>query len=276
MFKTKTLTLNDGHKIPMLGLGVFLAKPEETEQAVAHALNHGYEHIDTAMIYNNEQETGRGIKASGVKREDIFVTTKLWNADVRSGNTRAALEMSLKRLDLDYIDLYLIHWPAEGYVKAYQEMLKLKEEGLIKSVGVSNFHAHHLNDIRMATGVDPAVNQVECHPYLNQSPLFDECRRHQIAMEAWSPLGGARSQGALLEDPVIKKIAANHQKSAAQILIAWQLNRNIIVIPKSANKQRIEENFAVFDIKLHDDELIAIQTLNQNKRFGSDPDNFNF
>ena len=272
-----SLKLNDGHVIPQLGFGVFLAKNGgETCQAVTAALEAGYRHIDTAAVYGNESDVGEALAASGLKRDEVFVTTKLWNDDVRAGNTRKALETSLKLLKLDYVDLYLIHWPAEGYEKAWTEMVKLRDEGLIRSVGVSNFHIHHLEHLRTVSDVIPACDQVESHPYLGQIHLLDYCRLHGIVMEAWSPLGGAKSKGALLNDPLINSIAKRLNKSPAQVLIAWQLQRGVVVLPKSVHAERITANAQVFDIKFTDAELIALQNANRHQRFGSDPENFNF
>ncbi|MBO6258654.1 MAG: aldo/keto reductase [Succinivibrio sp.] len=272
-----TLKLNDGNEIPLLGFGVFrAAEGEETYQAVIKALDIGYRHLDTAMIYGNEVSVGKALYDSGLKRQEVFVTTKLWNDDVRKGNIRSALEASLARLKLDYIDLYLIHWPADGYVKAYLEMIKLKEEGLIKSIGVSNFHEHHLNDIFKATDVCPAVDQIECHPHLPQHKLIKFCADKGIAVEAWSPLGGQRSQGALINDPLILKIADKYGKSGAQVLIRWQLQRGVIVLPKSVHAQRIEQNAQVFDFSLDSEDLELIETLNNGQRYGSDPETFDF
>lgn len=274
---TPYIRLNDGNRIPVVGLGVFLSPVGDvTRHAVAYALTHGYTHIDTAAVYGNEADVGAGIIDAGVKREDIFITTKLWTDDVRAGKTREALMTSLEKLKLDYVDLYLIHWPADGFEKAYLEMLKLKEEGLIKSVGVSNFHKQHLDKLRQVTNIMPAVNQVESHPYLSQIDLFDECRRYLITPEAWAPLGGEKSQGELLNHPLIKSIAQKHGKTPAQILIAWQAQRGAVVIPKSVKPQRIDENINVFDFKFDDRDLIAMQDMNIGRRFGTSPDNFSF
>ncbi len=271
------IRLNDGNRIPVVGLGVFLSPAgDATRHAVSYALTHGYSHIDTAAVYGNEADVGAGIIDAGVKREDIFITTKLWTDDVRAGKTREALMTSLEKLKLDYVDLYLIHWPADGFEKAYLQMLKLKEEGLIRSAGVSNFHADHLAKLRQVTDVMPAINQVESHPYLSQIELFDECRRYLITPEAWAPLGGEKSQGELLNHPLIKSIAQKHHKTPAQILIAWQIQRGVVVIPKSVKPRRIEENINVFDFKFDDRDLIALQDMNLGRRFGTSPDNFSF
>lgn len=274
---TTSVKLNDGHEIPQLGFGVFRAQAgDETYRAVIKALDIGYRHLDTAMIYGNEESVGKALYDSGLKRHEVFITTKLWNDDIRKGNIRTALEASLARLKLDYVDLYLIHWPADGYVKAYLEMVKLREEGLIKSIGVSNFHEHHLNDIFNETDICPAVDQIECHPHLPQHKLIEFCTSKGIAVEAWSPLGGQNANGALINDPVILRIAEKYGKSGAQILIRWQLQRGVIVLPKSVHAQRIEQNAQVFDFALDDEDFKLIEGLNNGLRYGSDPETFNF
>lgn len=268
------LTLNDGHRIPLLGLGVLRALGEEAVTAVSAALRCGYRHIDTATIYRNEAEVGRAIRASGVARQEIFLTSKLWNEDTRAGRVREALELSLKKLDTDYLDLYLIHWPVPGFKQAYAQMARLRKEGLIRSIGVSNFPVALIDELREVSEVIPAVNQVECHPYLSQIDLLDEMRRRGIVMEAYSPLGGNHSQGAVRSDPTICEIAARHHKTPVQVLIRWQMQRSIVVLPKSATWEHIQSNADVFDFELDDHDLHLLRALNRNQRFNGDPDQF--
>ena len=265
-------TLNNGVQIPIFGLGVFRSAAE-TKDAVKWALEAGYRHIDTAKIYGNEADVAKGIKESGVHRKDIFITTKLWNEDMRQGKQREAFEKSLQLLETDYIDLYLIHWPVKGvYNQAWRIMEEYYKQGKIRAIGVSNFNQHHLEDLLSISQVIPAVNQIECHPHFTQKPLFDYCSEKGIALEAWSPLGG----GKLLSDAAIKVLADKYGKTAAQIIIRWHIQRDTIVIPKSVHQDRIISNGEVFDFNISNEDMAAITAMNQNKRVGSNPDTFTF
>ena len=267
-------TLANGVEMPIFGLGVYkMTDPQETIEAITKALQVGYRAIDTASLYYNEEQVGEAIRHSGVAREDLFVTTKVWNSDQGYDNTLKAFETSLKKLNMDYVDLYLTHWPVEGkYPDTYRAIERLYEEKLIRVPGVSNHHAHHLEQLLRSANVPPMVNQVEAHPYLSQEPLRAFCREHQIAVTAWSPLG----RGGVLQDETIVKIAEKYGKSAAQVVLRWHLQHNIMVIPKSVTPSRIEENANIFDFVLSSEDMTVIDGLNRNQRFGKDPDNFHF
>ncbi|MBA3905949.1 MAG: aldo/keto reductase [Pseudonocardiales bacterium] len=270
-----TIELNNGVAIPQLGFGVFLVPPGETEVAVATALETGYRHIDTARLYDNEGEVGAAIAKSGIPRDELFVTTKVWNSDQGYDATLAAFDKSLERLGFDYVDLYLIHWPlpkVDRYVDTWRALEKLATEGRSRAIGVSNFQIAHLQRLIDETGTVPAVNQVECHPHLTQAPLRAFHAQHGIATEAWSPL--ARG-GAVLSDARVGAIAARHGKSPAQVILRWHLQVGNVVIPKSVTPSRIAENLDVFDFGLADDELAAVEALNTDSRIGPDPDRFN-
>ncbi|KAB8288544.1 aldo/keto reductase [Bifidobacterium avesanii] len=270
-----TVTLNNGITIPQLGLGVFRTKEgEETVDAVRWALEAGYRHIDTARAYNNEESVGQGMRESGVKRRDVFLTTKLWNQDVRDGRARDAFFESLDRLGTDYVDLYLIHWPANGWQKAWEQMEELYNERRIRAIGVSNFHRHHIEELRSFSDLTPAADQIESSPQFPNQELIDWDRSQGIAVEAWSPLGG--TGGSLLDNPTVAAVAAKYGKSPAQAIIRWHLQRGVVVIPKSIHAERIRQNFDVFDFTLSDDDMHALSNLGINRRQGSDPDNFNF
>ncbi len=267
--------LNNGVEIPYFGLGVFRsAEGDETANAVRWAVEAGYRHIDTAMIYENEKSVGEGIRTCGVAREKLFVTTKLWNDDMRRHREAKAFEESLERLGLDYVDLYLIHWPVQNYLEAWAEMEKIYATGRAKAIGVSNFQIHHLESVLKQAKVVPAVNQIELHPYLSQKPLRDFCKGKGIAVQAYSPLGGEGSEA--IGDPALKKIAGAHGKTPAQVMLRWDLQSGIITIPKSIRKERIRENCALYDFELSAADMAAIDGLNQDKRSGADPDNFDF
>ncbi|RAW12278.1 aldo/keto reductase [Paenibacillus taichungensis] len=269
-----TTTLNNGVKMPWLGFGVFKVKDgEEVVDAVKTAIQAGYRSIDTAKAYNNETGVAQGIRESGIAREDLFITTKVWNGDQGYESTLAAFEASMERLELEYLDLYLIHWPVKGkYKDTWRALEKLHKEGRIRAIGVSNFQIHHLEDLMTDATIKPAVNQVELHPLLIQTELREYCSKHQIQIEAWSPLG----QGHLLEHPLLLEIAAKYSKSPAQVILRWDLQNGIVTIPKSVTPQRIRDNADLFDFELTTEEIERINQLNENKRFGSDPDNFNF
>ena len=267
--------LNDGNSIPSVGLGVWQTPPEATERAVAAALEAGYRHIDTAAAYGNEREVGNAVKTSGLAREDVFITTKLRNADQGYETTTAAFEQSTERLGIEYLDLYLIHWPVPAigeFVDTWGAFAALRDLGRIRSIGVSNFEPEHLDTLIDTTGIVPTVNQVELHPLLPQTDLRQVHAMLGIATEAWSPLG----QGSLLENPTITKVAAAHAKTPAQALIRWHLQLGNIVIPKSVNPERIVSNFDVFDFALSDDEMASISSLANGTRLGPDPRTFNF
>jgi len=272
----KKIKLNNGIEIPEIGLGVFRIEDAKlAQQTVETALLVGYRHIDTAMIYGNEEAVGKAIKNSGINREDIFVTTKLWNDDQRSGEIEKAIDASLKRLGLDYIDLYLVHWPVKGtYVNVWKKMEAVNKQGKTKAIGVSNYLEHHLDDLLKDAEIVPAVNQIECYPYLTQDNLIQYCKDKGIHPEAWGPLGAGKTD--IFTNPVITKIAQKYNKTAAQVVLRWHLERGVIVIPKSSNKERQSENLNITDFHLSEEEVQQITGLNKNKRLGSDPDNFNF
>ena len=269
-----TKTLANGVKMPYLGLGVYkMTNREEAIQAMRKALEIGYRAIDTAALYYNEEEVGEAIRTSGVRREDIFVTTKVWNSDQGYDETLRAFETSLKKLGLDYVDLYLTHWPVEDkFVDTYRAIERLYEEKMIRVPGVSNNHSHHLEKIFAKANVKPMVNQVELHPYLSQEELRAFCKENEIAVTAWSPLG----RGGILQDDAIMKIAGEVGKSAAQVILRWHYQHDIISIPKSVTPSRIEENAQVFDFELSAEQMGQLDQLNKNQRFGQNPDNFKF
>ena len=269
------LKLLNGVKIPSIGLGVFLSKEgEETRNAVKWALQVGYRHIDTAKAYRNETSVGQGVKASGIAREDVFITTKIWNEDVRHHRVREAFFGSLERLDVDYIDLCLIHWPVNGFPEAWSELENLYLEGKIRAIGVSNFHVHHFDELKNTLRILPMVNQIESNPLMNNQKLIDYCQNQSIVVEAYSPFGGTGSK--LFENQTLRQIAKNHHKTVANVIIRWCLQRNLVVLPKSVHQKYIESNFQSFDFSLSKDEMEKINSLNTNTRSGADPDNFNF
>ncbi|WP_326924151.1 aldo/keto reductase [Bacillus haynesii] len=272
------ITLNNGTTMPWFGLGVFkVEEGPELVQAVKTAIKHGYRSIDTAAIYGNEEGVGQGIreglKEAGISREDLFVTSKVWNDDLGYDETIAAYEASLEKLGLDYLDLYLIHWPVEGrYNAAWKALETLYEQGRVKAIGVSNFHIHHLEDLLKDAAVKPAINQVEYHPRLTQKELQTFCSSHGIQLQAWSPL----MQGQLLSHPLLKDIADKHGKTPAQVILRWDLQNGVITIPKSTKAERIAQNADIFDFELTIEEMKQIDGLNENTRVGPDPDNFDF
>lgn len=266
-----TIKLNDEVVMPIIALGVWRSH-EDTKQAVLSALKNGYRHIDTAAVYGNEEAVGEAIKESGISRKDLFITTKLWNEDIRNRNTREALKTSLDKLGLDYVDLYLIHWPAEGYVEAYLEMEELQKEGLIRSIGVSNFRKSHLENLLSKVNVIPSVDQIETNPQFVDEETIQYCRNNKIVVEAWSPLGS----GACLNNDEIISIADKHHKSAAQIILRWLLQKEVVILPKSVHENRIIENINLFDFELSEEDMHLLDQLNQHKRTGPDPDTFDF
>ncbi|MET8571524.1 aldo/keto reductase [Streptomyces sp. NPDC004783] len=269
-----TVTLNNGVEIPQLGFGVFQVPDAETTAAVSAALEAGYRSIDTAAIYGNETGVGRALADSGIDRGDLFVTTKLWNSDQGYDATLEAFDASLAKLGLDYVDLYLIHWPTPArdlYRESWKAIEKLLADGRIRAAGVSNFQAAHLERLIAGSDLVPAVNQVELHPGLQQSELRAAHARLGIATEAWSPL----AQGAVLEDEAITTIAARHGKSPAQVVLRWHLQLGNVVIPKSVTPARIRENLDVFDFALTDDEMTAIAGLDRDLRTGPHPNELN-
>ncbi|MBA2873250.1 aldo/keto reductase [Thermaerobacillus caldiproteolyticus] len=273
-----TTTLHNGVKMPWFGIGVFKVEDgPELVHAVKTAIKHGYRSVDTAAIYGNEVGVGQGIregiKEAGISREDLFVTSKVWNTDLGYESTIAAYETSLKKLGLEYLDLYLIHWPVEGkYKDAWRALETLYKEGRVRAIGVSNFQIHHLEDLMKDAEIKPMVNQVEYHPRLTQKELQAFCREHGIQLEAWSPL----MQGQLLDNEVLQEIANKYNKSVAQVILRWDLQNGVVTIPKTTKEHRIVENASVFDFELTEEDMKRIDGLNQNHRVGPDPDNFDF
>jgi diketogulonate reductase-like aldo/keto reductase len=270
---TDTVTLNNGVKMPKLGLGVWqLDEGREVERAVGVALKAGYRSIDTAAAYGNEAGVGNAVRDCGIPREELFITTKLWNTEQGYDSTLRAFEKSLKKLNMDYVDLYLVHWPVKGkYLETWRAFETLYNEGRIRAIGVSNFQIHHLQDVLDKFSVVPAVNQVELHPLLTQKELRAFCTQHGIQIEAWSPL----MQGQL-DVPVIVDIAKKHGKTPAQVVLRWDLQHDIVTIPKSVREDRIIANADLVDFELSAEDMAAIDALDKGHRFGQDPDNFNF
>ncbi|MEH7094398.1 aldo/keto reductase [Neobacillus vireti] len=269
------VTLNNGLKMPQLGYGVWQVEDDQAATAVKTAIEVGYRSIDTAMIYQNEKGVGKAIKETSVSREELFITTKVWNSDQGYENTLRAFDESLERLGLDYVDLYLIHWPTpqfDQYVDTYKALEKLYHDGRVKAIGVCNFEVEHLERLLKECEVVPVLNQVECHPYLAQNELKEFCAKHNIYVEAWSPLDQG---GEVLQDEVVQRIAKSHDKSPAQTVLRWHLQNKTIVIPKSVTPSRIEENFQVFDFELTAEEMNEINQINRNRRKGPNPNEMN-
>ena len=259
--------------IPQFGLGVFQVPPEQTTENVLHAIDAGYRHIDTAKAYGNEAQVGQAIRASGLDRSELFVTTKCANDDHGYDSATRALKASLGRLEMEYVDLYLIHWPVpsqDRYVETWQALVEAQQAGLARAIGVSNFQPEHLRRIIDETGVTPAVNQIELHPYLQQHGLRREHADRGIVTEAWSPL----AQGLVLDDPAIASIADSHGKTAAQVVLRWHIELGAVVFPKSVTVGRIQENIDIFDFELSAEELAQIEAVDRGERTGPDPDEF--
>lgn len=271
--KIPTVSLSDGSVIPQLGFGVFQVPPKDTAEVVTRALLAGYRHIDTAAAYRNEAGVGQAIHAAGLERDEVFVTTKCFNDDHGHEQAKRALKASLEQLEMEFVDLYLIHWPVpsrDKYVETWQAFIELQSEGLVRSIGVSNFQPAHLERLIDETGVRPTVNQVELHPRFQQAGLRHEHAELGIVTEAWSPL----AQGQVLKDPTVTEIAEAHRKTPGQVVIRWHLQLGNVVIPKSVTPERIIENLDVFDFALSTDEMAAIEALDAGERIGPDPDTF--
>jgi methylglyoxal/glyoxal reductase len=269
-----THKLHNGIEIPYVGLGVYkMEEHDEAVKAIKKAIDIGYRSIDTASFYDNEESVGQAVRESGIRREDLFITSKVWNTDQGYESTLKSFEKSLKRLDMDYLDLYLIHWPvADHYKDTWKAFERLYDEGLIKAIGVSNFKQHHLEELMKNSNEKPVINQIELHPRLSQQPLRDYCRENEIAVEAWSPI----ARGRLLNEPVLNHIAGKYNKTAAQVILRWHLQNGVIIIPKSVKESRMIENINLFDFELSLEDMTQINALNLDERYGADPDNIDF
>ncbi|NCU17285.1 aldo/keto reductase [Pallidibacillus pasinlerensis] len=267
-----TVTLHNGVKMPYFGLGVYkIEDGNDVINSVKTALKFGYRSIDTAALYENEEGVGQAIKDSGIPREEIFVTTKVWNTDHGYENTLKAFDKSIAKLGLEYVDLYLIHWPGKDkFVDTWRALEKLYREGLVRAIGVSNFKPHHLQTLMDKSEEKPVINQVELHPYFQQKELREFCKKHDIVVEAWSPL----ARGQVLNDSVLNEIGKKYGKSPAQVTLRWHLQSDIVVIPKSVTPSRIKENADIFDFELTDEEMGQINQIDKNTRFFKDPDVF--
>lgn len=267
--------LSNGVEIPALGFGVYLSPEGEiTANSVRWAVEAGYRHIDAAAVYGNEESVGEGIRTCGIPRDQLFITSKLWNDDMRKGRSKEAFEESLQRLGTDYLDLYLIHWPVDEHVEAWRVLEELYESGRVRAIGVSNYHKQHMEALEHTAKIMPMINQFEMHPYMSQQPLIDLCKKYGMLYEAYSPLGG--QNGPVLGDPVINEIAATREKTAAQIVLRWHLQRGTIILPKSNHQKRIISNSRLFDFELSVDEMARMDALNRDLRTGGNPDCFNF
>ncbi len=274
MSLTSTLKLNNGTEIPQVGLGVYKAEPgNEVYHAVKSALDLGYRHIDTASLYGNEEGVGQAIKDSDVPREEIFVTTKVWNDEQGYENTKIAFKNSLERLQMEYVDLYLVHWPVPGkFTETYKALEDIYREGKAKAIGVSNFEPHHLQELLKESEIKPVVNQVELHPQLQQNAVREFCGKHDIKVEAWAPLGKAR----YFDHPVLQELAAKYDKKPSQVIVRWQYQSGIITIPKSVHQDRQQENVDIFDFELSKEDMEKIISMDVNKRLGAHPDEFDY
>lgn len=274
---TDTVLFNNGQKMPGLGLGVFQIPNDETASVVKQGILNGYRLIDTAQIYGNEAGTGAGIKAglaaTGLQRDDLFITSKIWNAHLSKEEALQSFDESLEKLQLDYLDLCLIHWPGDhAFKESWLALEELLAQGKVKSIGVSNFEPHHLEELFTFAKVMPVLNQVELHPKLAQKELRDFCQKHDIKIQAWSPL----MQGQLLDNPVITKIAAKHQKTPAQVILRWDIQQDILLVVKSVHEARMRNNADIFDFSLDEAELLALNQLDEGLRSGPNPDEFDF
>ncbi len=269
-----TVELKNGVPMPYFGLGVFQVRDgEEVKQTVRYALSAGYKHIDTASLYRNERGIGQAIKESGIPRKNIFVTSKVWNSDQGYTNTLRAFDVSMKLLDFEYLDLYLIHWPVKGkYIETWEALEQLYSEGRVRAIGVSNFLSYHLEDILAHCKVVPMVNQMEFHPRLVQQELIDFCHNHTIQYEAWSPL----MQGNIFNIKELHPLVEKYKKDIAQIVLRWNLQKGVVTIPKSIRRERIISNAQIFDFEIKPKDTQAIDRLDKNERVGADPNNFNF
>lgn len=270
----KTVKLHNGVDMPQFGLGVYKVKDgKEVVNTVKAALQLGYRLIDTASFYDNEVGVGQAIRESGIPRKDLFITTKVWNSDQGYEKTLLAFEKSMEKLQVEYLDLYLIHWAIEGkYIDTWKALEKLYRDGKVRAIGVSNFQTHHLEQLFESCEHKPTVNQIECHPYLAQQELRSFCKQNDIKVEAWSPI----ARGRILDQPILEAIANNHNKTVAQVVLRWHLQNDVIIIPKSVTPARIKENANIFDFELTADEMKQIDGLNKNERFGPHPDKVDF
>lgn len=260
--------LNNGVKIPSLGLGTYRIDNDKAEEIILEALDIGYRHIDTAAIYENEEGIGRALKQTEIPREELFITSKLWNDDQGYESGLKAFDASLERLGLDYLDLYLIHWPEDLNRESWRALEEIYESGRAKAIGVSNFHKHHLEDLLEVAKIKPMVNQYERHPYFQQKDLYKVGEDLDMVMEAWSPI----AKGEVLDDEILKKIASKYQKTVAQVVLRWQIQSGYVVFPKTENLGRLKENFEIFDFKLSDQDMKTIAELDHDGRIGSNPD----
>lgn len=273
-FETARLPFHDGHSIPQIGLGVYKMTDEEAAEVVRSAIDMGYRLIDGAAMYQNEEGVGRGIKESGIAREDIFYTTKFWMDDLGYDKTKAALHRSLDLLGMDYVDLYMIHWPAPKrglYTESWRALEDLHDEGLVRSIGMSNFHTYHLDDIFAMARKNPVINQIEIHPWLTQEETTQYNADHGLVTQSWSPL----ARGQILDEPTLVELASSYGKSVAQLIIRWHIQRGFAVVPKSVTPHRVKSNTEVFDFEISDDHMAKISSLNKGYRTGVDPNDRN-
>lgn len=268
----QSVTLNNSVEMPQIGLGTFALK----EQAIVSALQTGYRMLDTAWQYGNEEEVGNAVRHSGIERKDIFITTKLWTDHIRQHAVREAFEDSLRKLQTDYVDLYLIHWPAEGFETAWKVMEELYAEGRVRAIGVSNCHIQHLELLEKVSDVVPAVNQVESHPLFSNEALIQYSRDRGIVPEAWCPLGGSGCYKRVLENPLIAEMARRYNRTEAQIVLRWHIQRGIVIIPRSSDGERQKKNIDVTDFELTAEDMAVIAGIDTGRRIGANPDTFNF